>query len=722
MVQRAVNQLSQQVTQALLTAAITGNKPELDFDDLLQNAVKTGVLAGINAKLDMQLGFADPKAMNLSDKLAQASVHAVTQTGVMGGNFADNLRNSLVDVAGKNLAGYIGDNKELWGDLSHKAAHAALGCAIVAAKQGDCGAGAIGAVAGEITAELTGLQTANATPEQQQRIVLLTSQLSSITAAALAGQEDLAGAMGAATNAVTNNFLTHTQQAELAKQLNACAGTPNPEQCRQDVFASWKDESEANNQKLSDLYEACDTDKTGCAELIAFMNEGLSEGDKAVYSQIYQQTLDNNKDKPFKGKVPTYEQFLAGLLLIRPIQAETINAHQAAGTWLGDTYVSRQSYDDNPFYRQLDRVKQTAEVLGWLGEAAAVLGPSRYGTGTAAEKLTQLGSAETTTKITQKEAERLGYKPCCFVAGTPVATPHGYTPIEQLKVGDQVLTRLEEAAAHDVVFAAAVTATHQRTDQAIYTLVLSKTTPTGIQNETLHVTAGHPFFVPKANGFIPLKDLQVGDELTSQSGEPLHVQRIELEQVQGLTYNLTVEQGHTFFVGRLRTWVHNTGPCVECQAGNCAVHSGSGSPAHKAERWKEYQDRDGEWTYERWSNVYEANMVRANKANKIADEYQQQLGWGTREYTVKNVGDSGLSRRSDIADAQAQKGVEVKSGYITQNDEIRSEIERDIMLVNDGWKIEWHFDGLASRPLLDTLDKAGIPWSFRDPTLIPKKK
>ena len=86
------------------------------------------------------------------------------------------------------------------------------------------------------------------------------------------------------------------------------------------------------------------------------------------------------------------------------------------------------------------------------------------------------------------------------------------------------------------------------------------------------------------------------------------------------------------------------------------------------------------------------------------------------------ISDSGLRRRLDIADVQAQKGVEVKSGYITQNDEIRSEIERDIMLVNDGWKIEWHFDGLASRPLLDTLDKVGIPWSFRDPTLIPKKK
>ncbi|MGE1091451.1 hypothetical protein [Pseudomonas sp. 29] len=30
---------------------------------------------------------------------------------------------------------------------------------------------------------------------------------------------------------------------------------------------------------------------------------------------------------------------------------------------------------------------------------------------------------------------------------------------------------------------------------------------------------------------------------------------------EGKTYNLTVDVGHTFYVGELKTWVHNTGPC-----------------------------------------------------------------------------------------------------------------------------------------------------------------
>jgi hypothetical protein len=264
MVQRAVNQLSQQVTQALLTAAVTGNKVELDFDELLKSAVKTGVLAGINAKLDQQFGFSkldangnlQPQTLTLDQQLVQASLHAATQTTLQGGNFADNLSNGLVDKVGENLAGWIGDNKTEWGEFGHKAAHAALGCAIVAAKQGDCSAGAIGAVAGEVAAELTRLQAGNLSENQQDRVALLTGQLSAITAAALAGQEDLAGAMGAASNAVVNNYLKHGELDELYKKFQACETAAIPVRCRAEAWAEAAAQSEKNLQEL----QACGDD------------------------------------------------------------------------------------------------------------------------------------------------------------------------------------------------------------------------------------------------------------------------------------------------------------------------------------------------------------------------------------------------------------------------------------------------------------------------------
>jgi len=149
--------------------------------------------------------------------------------------------------------------------------------------------------------------------------------------------------------------------------------------------------------------------------------------------------------------------------------------------------------------------------------------------------------------------------------------------------------------------------------------------------------------------------------------------------------------------------------------------TGPGSAAHKTQRWQDYQDRNGQWSYDRWSKTYDGNMVRAKKAHAIADEYHQKLGWGEREKTVKNVGGTGQSRRLDIVDIPNRKGVEVKSGYTSRSEAVRSELERDKMLVESKWKIEWYFDGTASKPLLDALDDANIPWTFKDPSLIPNR-
>ncbi|MDU8432960.1 hypothetical protein RYA99_27605 [Pseudomonas syringae pv. actinidifoliorum] len=44
----------------------------------------------------------------------------------------------------------------------------------------------------------------------------------------------------------------------------------------------------------------------------------------------------------------------------------------------------------------------------------------------------------------------------------------------------------------------------------------------------------------------------------------------------GKTYNLTVDVGHTFYVGKLKTWVHNTGPC-ELPEGYFGAGGGSGA-------------------------------------------------------------------------------------------------------------------------------------------------
>ena len=130
---------------------------------------------------------------------------------------------------------------------------------------------------------------------------------------------------------------------------------------------------------------------------------------------------------------------------------------------------------------------------------------------------------------------------------------------------------------------------------------------------------------------------------------------------------------------------------------------------HKATRWQEYQDNGGSWDYERWSNVYEANMTRASAANEAVDAYHQTLGWGTREVTVDaNIDGVDYARRLDIADEAAQRGIEYKTGYQTATQDNLWELARDQALVQNGWDIKWIFRDTASQPLQDALTNANI--------------
>ena len=176
---------------------------------------------------------------------------------------------------------------------------------------------------------------------------------------------------------------------------------------------------------------------------------------------------------------------------------------------------------------------------------------------------------------TSKTARATPSEPCCFAPGTLVATEAGERPIETIEVGDLVWTRLEDGTGQ--AFLAPVTATHIRHDRPILRLSVEQvqtgepedtTQPT---TEDLLVTPGHPFYVA-GQGFVSVEDLQPGDELVSLgSGKTLRVKSLVLEAPQGTTHNLTVDEGHTFFVGALGTWVHNVGPCNTCPGGGCGA-------------------------------------------------------------------------------------------------------------------------------------------------------
>lgn len=136
----------------------------------------------------------------------------------------------------------------------------------------------------------------------------------------------------------------------------------------------------------------------------------------------------------------------------------------------------------------------------------------------------------------------------CFVAGTLVWTDRGPQPIEQLTIGDRVLS-------HDF-----------RTGEQTWSCVLYPTRrftkhiyDLRFLNESIRASAGHPVWDLMA-GWTRVKHLDGGEVLKTLSGstwlesiEPIADEQTLSEPV----FNLVVDQTHTYYVGRSKLLVHD---------------------------------------------------------------------------------------------------------------------------------------------------------------------
>ena len=152
----------------------------------------------------------------------------------------------------------------------------------------------------------------------------------------------------------------------------------------------------------------------------------------------------------------------------------------------------------------------------------------------------------------------------CFVAGTLVTTEDGQEPIEEIEVGDKVLSEDETTGE---VAVKTVTETYiNETDELIHICV---------NGETISATPTHPFYVDKL-GWTLARSLKAGDVLVLSNGELVTVEWVQHEILESpiKVYNFEVEDFHTYFVGECGVLVHN----------KCTNVHGSGhgqNPKHK---------------------------------------------------------------------------------------------------------------------------------------------
>jgi serpin B len=138
----------------------------------------------------------------------------------------------------------------------------------------------------------------------------------------------------------------------------------------------------------------------------------------------------------------------------------------------------------------------------------------------------------------------------CFKAGTPVLTPNGARPIEQLQAGDIVMARDEHNLEADPE-PKVIEETRQGSAPVLEIVV---------KNRSIHTTDLHPFFV-KGRGWTPAGKLQVGDRLSTNSHEWVAVERVGETGKAVPVFNLRVADHHTYFVGdddwSFAVWTHN---------------------------------------------------------------------------------------------------------------------------------------------------------------------
>ena len=136
----------------------------------------------------------------------------------------------------------------------------------------------------------------------------------------------------------------------------------------------------------------------------------------------------------------------------------------------------------------------------------------------------------------------------CFIAGTLVTIKSGLKPIEEIKIGDYVLSRNEETGEDSYK---KVTDTLVRSTQEICTIEL--------ETGKIKSTTGHLFMV-KDKWWKAAVELIVGDILVTSDGKEQVVRSVKVDKKEYpvITYNLTVEDNHTFFVGTEKVLTHNT--------------------------------------------------------------------------------------------------------------------------------------------------------------------
>lgn len=135
----------------------------------------------------------------------------------------------------------------------------------------------------------------------------------------------------------------------------------------------------------------------------------------------------------------------------------------------------------------------------------------------------------------------------CFLAGTLIKTDNGLIPIEEVKIGANVLSY--NIGSNKAEYKE-VTEIYKNFAEKYIVLQTSS-------NNVVKVTGAHLFYEMKRQKWIQASKLKLDMKLMDSNGNSVGITSVEIEKGNVNTYNLEVAENHNYFVGETEILTHN---------------------------------------------------------------------------------------------------------------------------------------------------------------------
>ncbi|MEZ6140830.1 MAG: polymorphic toxin-type HINT domain-containing protein [Zavarzinella sp.] len=220
---------------------------------------------------------------------------------------------------------------------------------------------------------------------------------------------------------------------------------------------------------------------------------------------------------------------------------------------IGGMFTDRimRQLDSDPIYEDLSKDYKTAVDL-W--QAELIFGMSAMeshlkgvatdmlmnATGVASLKIAQISYQKLKVRAIINACSCKRISNACFALGTPILTESGYKNIEDITIGDRVLSVHEDNPEGEL--------TYQPVLQTIRNV--STTVSFSVMGLLIHVTNGHPIYT-REHGWKPASLLRQGEHVLTANKTWVSIDQVDKSESPNEVCNFEVSENHTFFVGTL---------------------------------------------------------------------------------------------------------------------------------------------------------------------------